>query len=68
MIIATPLAMTLTGCGKSALPSSHSPWKTLRISHRLTASTTMNSRLTLYRGTYTGVEVHYTIRPWRSLS
>ena len=47
----TKQAMTLTAYGKPALPPSHSPWKTLRVSHRLTTSTTSNSDLTLYRGT-----------------
>jgi hypothetical protein len=47
----TGQAVTLTACGKPASPPSHSPWKTLRVSHRLTASTTSISDLTLYRGT-----------------
>ena len=51
MMIVTPQAMTLTSYGKPASPPSHSPWKTLRVSHRLTASTTGNSPLTSYRGT-----------------
>ena len=51
MMIVTPQAMTLTGYGKPASPPSHSPWKTLRVSHRLTASTTDISALTSYRGT-----------------
>jgi hypothetical protein len=45
-LIVTPQAMTLTGYGKPASPPSHSPWKTLRVSHRLTASTTNFSPLT----------------------
>ena len=48
----TGKAVTLTGYGKPAPPSSHSPWKTLRVSHRLTASTTGISALTSYRGTH----------------
>ena len=43
--------MTLTACGKPAPSPSHSPWKTLRVSHRLTASTTGISDLTPL-GTY----------------
>jgi len=46
-----PQAMTLTAYGKLASPPSHSPWKTLRVSHRLTASTTSFPLLTSYRGT-----------------
>ena len=45
------LAVNLTAYGKPAPPPSHSPWKTLRVSHSLTASTTNISDLTLYRGT-----------------
>ena len=33
-------------------PPSHSPWKTLRVSHRLTVPTTGDSGLTSYRGTH----------------
>ena len=47
----TSQAVTLTAYGKPAPPPSHSPWKTLRVSHSLTASTTSISDLTLYRGT-----------------
>ena len=47
----TQQAVTLTVYGKPALPPFHSPWKTLRVSHRLTASTTGISPLTPYRGT-----------------
>jgi len=50
----TEQAMTLTAYGKPAPPPSHSPWKTLRVSHRLTASTMSISDLTLYRGTSAG--------------
>ena len=46
------LAVNLTAYGKPAPPPSHSPWKTLRVSHSLTASTTNISDLTLYRGTF----------------
>ncbi len=48
----TEQAVTLTACGKPAPPPSHSTWKTLRVSHRLTASTAGNSPLTSYRGTH----------------
>jgi len=51
-MIMAPQAMTLTDYGKPASPPSHSPWKTLRVSHRLTASTTSFSPLTSYRGTH----------------
>ncbi len=48
----TQQAVTLMAYGKPASPPSHSPWKTLRVSHRLTASTTGISPLTSYRGTH----------------
>jgi len=56
MMIVTPQAMTLTDYGKPASPPSHSPWKTLRVSHRLTASTTSFLPLTSYRGTDLGTD------------
>jgi hypothetical protein len=48
----TGLAMTLMVCGKPASPPSHSPWKTLRVSHRLTVPANGISHLTSYRGTH----------------
>jgi len=47
----TQQAVTLMADGKPASPPSHSPWKTLRVSHRLTASTTGILPLTSYRST-----------------
>lgn len=49
------LAVNLTAYGKPAPPPSHSPWKTLRVSHSFTASTTNIADLTLYRGTRIGM-------------
>jgi len=68
----TGQAVTLTVYGKPASPPSHSTWKTLRVFHSLTASTTSNSDLTLYRGTFTSAlgsrrpgrrSIHSGVRP-----